>query len=367
MGMVARSPPVTRASTALLISAGSRFEVQSDLLRNFTAALPRQASQDFSASLSSSSSSFVNSPESSQPAEKHRRAKSVELRQPKEGEEEEDSDADQAQVLLQPFDLEEGLHVDEGVHYDLMGFIEKDVLNRNSLCFLTLFSAFGSLEKFDPVFHKIEPSHMAVILARLRALPKDWARGKVAKTTYQSTVENLAYRLQLSLRSIQEEMLGLFHAMEKGDVHLAMQLVLDTYALATQASTDCHEARLASGVPALSRALQPTNHNALVTPGVQARMDELGVDEGVSNSFFPRGGRGARPFFSQRFRGRGYGRGRGGRGYSNYQYPQRQSWSFPQQYQQQNQQAPFTSVWRNANRGRAYTPPPGRGYRGRGR
>jgi hypothetical protein len=269
--------------------------------------------------------------------------------------------------LIEPFDLNKGLHAEEGVHYNLMGFFEKDVLNKDSLSFLTLLSAFGSYEKFDPTYHKIEPSHMTAILSRLRVLPKDWARGKVAKTTYANTVENLAYRLQLSLRSIQEEMLGLFSAIEKGDVPLVMQLVLDTYALATQASTDCHEARIASGVPALSRALQQTNHNALVTPGVQARMEELGVDEGVSNSFFPRGGRGYRPFPFQRSRGRGYGRGRGGRGYSNYQYPQRQSWSYPQQYQQQYQQAPFTSQWRGANRGRAYTPPPGRGYRGRGR
>jgi hypothetical protein len=271
--------------------------------------------------------------------------------------------------LLRPFQLEEGLQEEEGAHLNLMGFFDQDVLNKNSLCFATLFSAFGVFEKFDPTFHKIEPSHMAVILSRLRALPKDWVRGKVVKTTYSNSVENLAYRLQLSLRSIQEEMLGMLNAIENGQINLLMQLIIDTYALATQASTDCHEARIASASPYLSRALQQSNRNALLTPGVEARLEELGVEEGLSNSFFPRAGRGYRSTPFRGSRGRWYARGRGGRGYSSfgYTYPQRQSWGGYQQNHQQNYQPPFTSQWRGSGRGRSFTPPPGRGYRGRGR
>jgi hypothetical protein len=291
----------------------------------------------------------------------------------KEGEGEEDSDEEEDRILAQPFDPRQGMQgVEEGAH-SFMGFVNKNVLNRDSLCFSVLFSAFGTFEKFDPVFHRMDPAHITAILARLRALPKDWAHGKVAKTTYANTVESLAYRTQLSLRSVQEEMLGMLHAIEQGNWHLLIQLIVDTYALATQASTDCHEARIASGVPNLSRAMQASNRTALVTPGVEARLEELGFEEGVTTSFFPTGGRGYRSTPSRRFRGQGYARGRGGygRGYGwgrgNYN-PQSQQWGYQQQQQQQqNYQLPYTSPWRGGGRGRSFTPPPGRGGWGRGK
>jgi hypothetical protein len=379
LGMVMHSPPVQRSSSNPFESGTGTFEIPPNLLRNFAAPAMRQSAQSFltgSTSSSSSSSSSSSPPHSS---DKRKRAHSAEAHRNKEGDGDEDSDAETDRILAEPFNPQQGLQVvEEGAHA-FMGFVNKSVLNRDSLCFSVLFSAFGTFEKFDPVFHKIEPGHMTAILARLRTVPKDWAHGKVAKTTYSNAVENLAYRTQLSLRSVQDEMLGMLHAVEQGDSHLLIQLIVDTYALATQASTDCHEARIASGVPSLSRAMQSSNRTALVTPGVEARLEELGVEDSLTTSFFPTGGRGYRSTPFLRSRGQGYGRGRGGwgRGYGwgrgNYFQPQ-PWWGYQQQQQphqqqqnyQQNYQPPYTSRWRGG-RGRSFTPPPGRGGWGRGK
>jgi hypothetical protein len=393
MGMMVHSPPITRAasnrsgfSSNSSSSDGGDFSVQSGsvglFLKNFGLPTNQNSSSSSTASSSSSSSSPSSSASSSSfllPTKGKEKEKEKEghHRSLSEGGEREDDDDE---LLLQPFNPHEGLEEDqEKGMFNLRGFLEKDLLDRNSLAFRTMTGAFGPMEQFDPVYHQLEGPHLAAILQRLKGLPLTWTRGKVAKTTFNNRVENVAYRAQLGLRSIQDAALGVFHGIQTGDVELVLQLALDIYALATNSSTDCKTARIDADMQSLSHAIQQTNRPALITPGVERRLEEAGMSDSNTNQFFPAAGRGYSPTFFPRSRGRGYGRGGAwGRGYG-YQrgsfqrggYRPQQQWGnqqgFQQGYQQRFQQLPFTSQWRGANRGRAFTPPPGRGYRGRGR
>jgi hypothetical protein len=388
MGLMVHSPPITRAASnrsefAQNISAseGGDFSVQSGSVGLFLKNLGLPTNQNSSSSSSSSSSSTSSTLSSSALGSSYNfpSVKGKEKEKEKDGhhrslsegdEREEDDDA----ALLEPFNPREGLEEDQKGLYSLRGFLEKDSLNRNSLAYKTITSAFGPMERFDPVYHQLEGSHLAAILQRLKGLPLTWVRGKVVKTTFNNRVENVAYRAQLGLRSIQDAALGVFHGIETGNVELVLQLALDIYALATNSSTDCQTARIDADMPSLSQAIQQSNRPALITPGVERRLEETGMTDSFTNRFFPAAGRGYSPTFFPRSRGRGYRRGGGwGRGYGFQRggYRPQQQWGnqqgFQQGYQQRYQQPAFTSQWRGANRGRAFTPPPGRGYRGRGR
>jgi hypothetical protein len=285
-----------------------------------------------------------------------------------EGDRDEDRD-DEDDPLLHQFNPVEGLERnDDGIH--LFGFIDEDSVNEGALAHTMLSRAFGNRNVFDPMFHEIKQAHMSAILSRLRALPKDWATASVTRSSYKNEVENLAYRAQLGLRSIQETSLGMFHAIEKGDITLLLQLVIDNYALATSTATDCQKARLRVNVPSLSRALEQTDRSALITPGVQQRMQAQGIDEGLSFRFFPSAGRGrgSAPFLSSRgrFSQRGAYRG-AGRGYTPYFQMNQQRGGYKQRSQfQPAATLPSQASQRGGYRGKPTSSLPGRGGRGRG-
>jgi hypothetical protein len=209
----------------------------------------------------------------------------------------------------------------------LIGFLEKDEVNKQSLAYVTLSTVLGDMNKYDPIYTPLKPTQVAAMMQRLRAVPKNWVRAELQRSSYRNNVEILAHRVQVGLRSMQDAILGMFHAVEEGKTDLLLQLLVDTYALTAHTASECQDARIQADIPGLSRALEQTDRDALLTPGVERKIEETGFPDSFINRFFPRRGRGYSPTFSRGWRGRGFTRGGWGRGYPYYSQPRYQGWN----------------------------------------
>jgi hypothetical protein len=56
-----------------------------------------------------------------------------------------------------------------------------------------------------------------------------------------------------------------------------LQLLVDAYALASHTASECQDARIKVDVLGLSRALEQTDKNALLTPGVEKKIEDAGL------------------------------------------------------------------------------------------
>jgi hypothetical protein len=217
--------------------------------------------------------------------------------------------------LAEPMKLQDEDENEEPETIQLVGFLEKDEMNRQSLAYITLSTVFGSVDKFDPIYSPLKPPQVTAMMQRLKAVPKDWVRAELQRSSFRNNIEILGHRVQVGLRSMQDAILGMFHAFESGNTDLLLQLLVDAYALTAHTASECQDARIQADVPGLSRALEQTDKNALLTPGVERRIEEAGLSDFYVNRFFPGRGRGYSPTFSRRSRGQGYRRGGWGRGY----------------------------------------------------
>jgi hypothetical protein len=279
----------------------------------------------------------------------------------------------------------------EEIH--LVGFLEKDQINRQSLAYTALSTVFGDLANYDPMYTPLKSHQVTAIMQRLRAVPKDWIRAELQRSSYKNNIEILAHRVQISLRSMQDAILGMLNALEEGRQDQLVQLMVDAYALTAHTASECQDARIQAAVPGLSRALSQTDRSALLTPGVERKIEEAGMDDFYINQFFPGRGRWYGPTTSRRWRGQGYRRGNWGRGYGRYNYGRSnyaqgwngQGWNNGPWNNGRNNgwnNQGWNTGWNNQWAGRraitpppqrggygrqSNTPPPGRGFRGRGR
>jgi hypothetical protein len=323
------------------------------------------ASPSSSASTSSSSSSSLSAPNENGP-----------------GCDEEEDEEEDGMALSRPMQLDFQLG-DQPEEIHLFGFLEKDQTNRKSLAYTALSTVFGDMADYDPAYTPLKSHQVAAIMQGLKAEPKDWVRAELQRSSYRSNIEILAHRVQISLRSMQDAILGMFHALEVGNNDQLIQLMVDAYALTAHTASECQDARIQAAIPGLSRALEHTDRSALLTPGVEKRIEDAGMEDSFINQFFQGRGRGYSPTSSRRWRGRNYRRGGGwGRGsYNNtYGYQPRgwngQGWNQPwnngwntgwnNQWAGRRAYTPPPS-WGCGYRGQSNTPPPGRGFRGRRR